>query len=97
MTLRGRSKRDGTPQSEASWLAICKYRLICRRESAPGLSNNAQHEFVSPHPSSQDDLFAAWSYIAQDNVEAADRVEAQIYTACGFLSSLHKLDMSDKT
>ncbi|WP_051978797.1 type II toxin-antitoxin system RelE/ParE family toxin [Edaphobacter aggregans] len=28
-----------------------------------------------------------WSYIAQDNIEAADRVEAQIYAACGFLAS----------
>jgi antitoxin ParD1/3/4 len=35
----------------------------------------------------EDDLFAIWSHIAQDNLEAANRVEAQIYTACEFLSS----------
>src|SRR5260370_17544658 len=38
-------------------------------------------------PQAEDDLFAVWSYIAQDNIEAADRVEAQIYAACGFLAS----------
>lgn len=38
-------------------------------------------------PQAEDDLFAVWSYIAQDKVEAADRVEAEIYAACGFLSS----------
>src|SRR5260370_30298252 len=38
-------------------------------------------------PQAEDDLFAVWSYIAQDNIEAADRVEAQIYIACGYLSS----------
>ena len=38
-------------------------------------------------PQAEDDLFAVWSYIAQDSIEAAERVEAQIYTACGFLSS----------
>jgi plasmid stabilization system protein ParE len=38
-------------------------------------------------PQAEDDLFAVWSYIAQDSVGAADRVEAQIYAAFGFLSS----------
>lgn len=57
----------------------------------PGVSNNARHEFVCPHPH---DLFSVWSYIAQDNIEAADRVEAQIYAACGFLASALKLGRS---
>jgi plasmid stabilization system protein ParE len=34
----------------------------------------------------EDDLFAIWSFIAQDNLEAADRVEAAIYRACAFLA-----------
>jgi antitoxin ParD1/3/4 len=38
-------------------------------------------------PQAEDDLFSVWSYIAQDNIEAADRVEAQIYSACSFLAS----------
>jgi len=38
-------------------------------------------------PQAEDDLFAVWSYIARDSVEAADRVEAQIYTTFGFLCS----------
>jgi plasmid stabilization system protein ParE len=38
-------------------------------------------------PQAEEDLFAVWSFIAQDNLEAADRVEAQIYAACGFLTS----------
>jgi plasmid stabilization system protein ParE len=38
-------------------------------------------------PQAEDDLFTVWSYIAQDDVVAADRVEAQIYEACAFLSS----------
>jgi len=38
-------------------------------------------------PQAEDDLFSVWSYIAQDNIEAADKVEAEIYAACGFLAS----------
>jgi plasmid stabilization system protein ParE len=38
-------------------------------------------------PQAEDDLFSVWSYIAQDNIEAADKVEAQIYAAFGFLAS----------
>jgi len=38
-------------------------------------------------PQAEDDLYTVWSFIAQDNIEAADRVEAQIYAACGFLAS----------
>jgi antitoxin ParD1/3/4 len=38
-------------------------------------------------PQAEDDLFSVWSYIAQDNIEAADRVEAQIYAAFDFLVS----------
>jgi antitoxin ParD1/3/4 len=38
-------------------------------------------------PQAEDDLFDIWSYIAQDNLDAADRVETQIYGACAFLAS----------
>jgi antitoxin ParD1/3/4 len=38
-------------------------------------------------PEAEDDLFGIWSHIAQDNLEAANRVETQIYMACEFLSS----------
>ncbi|MGH9645862.1 MAG: type II toxin-antitoxin system RelE/ParE family toxin [Bryobacteraceae bacterium] len=37
-------------------------------------------------PEAVADLFEIWSYIASDNVEAADRVEAAIYEACSFLA-----------
>lgn len=37
-------------------------------------------------PQALTDLFDIWSYIAQDNLEAADRVEAAIYNACEFLA-----------
>jgi len=33
-------------------------------------------------PQAFDDLFDIWSYIAQDNPAAADRVEEAIYLAC---------------
>lgn len=33
-------------------------------------------------PQAFDDLFEIWSYIAQDNPAAADRVEEAIYLAC---------------
>jgi antitoxin ParD1/3/4 len=48
-------------------------------------------------PQAEDDLFAIWSYIAQDNLEAADRVETQIYAACAFLASTPRLDMFVRT
>ena len=35
----------------------------------------------------EDDLFAIWSFIARDNIEAADRVEAAIHRACTFLAA----------
>jgi antitoxin ParD1/3/4 len=38
-------------------------------------------------PQAEDDLFDIWSYIAQDNLDAANRVEAEIYAACAFLAS----------
>jgi plasmid stabilization system protein ParE len=37
-------------------------------------------------PQAVDDLFEIWSYIAADNVDAANRVEEAIYAACTFLS-----------
>lgn len=33
------------------------------------------------------DLFDIWSFIAQDNPAAADRVEAAIFLACDLLAS----------
>jgi plasmid stabilization system protein ParE len=38
-------------------------------------------------PQAVDDLFDIWSYIARDNIEAADRVEASIYQACAFVAN----------
>ena len=38
----------------------------------------------TPHALS--DLFDIWSYIAQDNLEAAERVEGAIYEACEMLA-----------
>jgi len=36
-------------------------------------------------PQAVDDLFQIWSYIADDRVDAANRVEEAIYEACAFL------------
>jgi plasmid stabilization system protein ParE len=33
------------------------------------------------------DLFAIWSFIARDDIEAADRVEGTILDACAFLAA----------
>lgn len=38
-------------------------------------------------PQAEDDLFEIWSYIAEDNIPAADRVESQIAAACELLAS----------
>lgn len=37
-------------------------------------------------PKAKEDLRSIWSYIALDNVEAADRVEEAIHDACAFLA-----------
>lgn len=37
-------------------------------------------------PQAVDDLFEIWSYIARDNVEAANRVEDAVYKACALLA-----------
>jgi plasmid stabilization system protein ParE len=37
-------------------------------------------------PQAVDDLFAIWSYIAEENPDAANRVEEAVYAACGFLA-----------
>lgn len=37
-------------------------------------------------PQAVDDLFEIWSYIAEDNLDAANRVEEAVYSACTFLS-----------
>src|SRR6266404_5248875 len=37
-------------------------------------------------PDAVADLFEIWSYIASDNIEAADRVESAVYDACCFLA-----------
>jgi len=38
-------------------------------------------------PQAVDDLFDIWSFVAQDNPEAADRVEEEIYRACDLLAN----------
>ncbi len=37
-------------------------------------------------PEAVGDLFDIWNFIAQDNTEAADRVEAAVFRACEFLA-----------
>ena len=32
-------------------------------------------------------IYSEWSYIAQDSVEAAEKVESEIYEACAFLAA----------
>jgi plasmid stabilization system protein ParE len=36
-------------------------------------------------PQAEADLFEIWSYIAVENVEAANRVEEAVHTACALL------------
>jgi len=38
-------------------------------------------------PQAVDDLFEIWSYIARDNVEAANRLENAVHDACTFLAA----------
>jgi plasmid stabilization system protein ParE len=45
---------------------------------------------MSPYlltPQAEEDLFDIWSYIARDSLDAANRVETEIYGACAFLAS----------
>jgi plasmid stabilization system protein ParE len=44
------------------------------------------NQYVVTAPA-EEDLFAIWSYIASDNVQAADRVESEIYSGCRFLAA----------
>ena len=37
-------------------------------------------------PPAIDDLFEIWSYIARDSIEAANRLEIEVYKACAFLA-----------
>ena len=37
-------------------------------------------------PQVVDDLFEIWSYIASDDLDAADRIEEAIHVACAFLA-----------
>jgi plasmid stabilization system protein ParE len=37
-------------------------------------------------PQAVEDLFKIWSYIARDNVEAANRLEDAVYKACALLA-----------
>ena len=38
-------------------------------------------------PQAVDDLFEIWTYIARDNVEAANRAEDAVHEACDFLAA----------
>jgi len=38
-------------------------------------------------PRAKVDIFGIWSFIARDSEDAADRVEREIYNACGFLAA----------
>ncbi len=53
-------------------------------------------------PQAEEDLFDIWSYIAQDSLNAANRVEAEIYAACAFLASTPQVghgrsDLTDRS
>jgi plasmid stabilization system protein ParE len=37
-------------------------------------------------PQASDDLFEIWRYIAQDSLQAAERVESAVHEACAFLA-----------
>jgi plasmid stabilization system protein ParE len=37
-------------------------------------------------PQALDDIFDIWCYVAQDNPEAADRIEEAVFRACGLLA-----------
>jgi plasmid stabilization system protein ParE len=37
-------------------------------------------------PEAEEDLFEIWSHIARDRLDSADRVEAELYRACTFLT-----------
>jgi len=41
-------------------------------------------------PLAQADIFSIWSFIAEDNEAAADRVEQAIYSACASLAAHHR-------
>jgi plasmid stabilization system protein ParE len=52
-------------------------------------------------PLAEDDLFAIWSYIATDNLAAADQIEDEICDACLRLSARpdlghYRRDLTDK-
>lgn len=52
-------------------------------------------------PAAEDDLFQIWSFIAEDDPEAADRLEEEIFRACDGLASRPDLghfrrDLTDK-
>jgi plasmid stabilization system protein ParE len=38
-------------------------------------------------PEARDDLQEIWSYIADDNIYAADKLEQDVYTACDLLAN----------
>jgi plasmid stabilization system protein ParE len=49
----------------------------------------------------ENDLFEIWAFIAADDIEAADRVEAEIFDACGRLAEQPHMghlrrDLTDK-
>ena len=53
-------------------------------------------------PRAHDDLFAIWSYIAEDSEEAADRVQADFYRAFAALARMpgqghRRLELADST
>jgi len=45
-------------------------------------------------PEALQDLLDIWNFIAADNIEAADRVEAAIFQACGLLGKSPSVGMT---
>jgi len=48
-------------------------------------------------PQAVEDLFEIWTYIAGDDIEAANHVEAAIYDACALVADSPSLGVFEKT
>lgn len=52
------------------------------------MSARQNDERLRSHAACRADIFEIWSYIAEDNEKAADRVEQAIYDACAFVAEV---------
>src|ERR1022692_5142351 len=58
-----------------------------RTEASPASRTTAGMTRYRFTPQATDDLLDIWNFIAQDNPDAADRVEAAVFRACDLLRS----------